>query len=219
MLFPHFTRSSPLIFLPRVTRLAAPLLLVASATASAQPAASQAIDVQQYKPAPGAYDVLGMHGARIAPHLSWNLGASLNYANDPLNLVDPRADRFLYRIVDSQLTLDLMGAISLFDRVELGVALPISHTTSEPAAAVAPDLSHGVGTTGVGDLRLVPKIRLLSTDSGIHLAVTAPLTLPPGGGSPFLGSATVTFQPRLVAELATTAVGLLANVGCNVRRA
>ncbi|WP_090490685.1 OmpA family protein [Myxococcus virescens] len=218
MRVPHITPSSPRSFLRRVTRLAAPLLLVASATASAQPAASQAIDVQQYKPAPGAHDVLGMHGARIAPHLSWNLGASLNDANDPLNLVDPRADRFLYRIVDSQLTLDLMGAISLFDRVELGVALPISHTTSEPAAAVAPDLSNGVGTTGVGDLRLMPKVRLLSTDSGIHLAVTAPLTLPTGGGSKFLGSDTVTFQPRFVAEWATTAVRLLANVGFNVRR-
>ncbi|MFP2957253.1 OmpA family protein [Myxococcus sp. 1LA] len=213
-----FTPSAPRSLLRRVTRLVAPLLLVASATASAQPAASQAIDVQQYKPAPGAYDVLGMHGARIAPHLSWNLGASLNYANDPLNLVDPRADRFLSRIVDSQLTLDLMGAISLFDRVEIGFALPISHTTSEPAAAVAPDLANGVGTTGVGDLRLVPKVRLLSTDSGIHLAVTAPLTLPSGGGSKFLGSDSVTFQPRFVAEWATAAVRLLANVGFNVRR-
>ncbi|ATB48543.1 OmpA family protein [Corallococcus macrosporus] len=218
MHLPDFTPSAPRSLLRRVTRLAAPLLLVASATASAQPAASQAIDVQQYKPAPGAHDVLGMHGARIAPHLSWNLGASLNYADDPLNLVDPRADRFLYRIVDSQLTLDLMGAISLFDRVELGFALPISHTTSEPAAAVAPDLASGVETTGVGDLRLVPKVRLLSTDSGIHLAVTAPFTVPTGGGEKFLGSDTLTFQPRFVAEWATTSLRLLANVGFNVRR-
>ncbi|AKQ65725.1 OmpA domain protein [Myxococcus hansupus] len=217
----HFTfvlPTAPRSLFRRVTRLAAALLLVASATASAQPSVSQAIDVQQYKPGPGAYDVLGVHSARIAPHLSWNLGASLNYAEDPLNLVDPRADRFLYRIVDSQLTLDLMGAISLFDRVELGVSLPVSHTTSEPAAAVAPDLANGVGTTGVGDLRLVPKVRLLSTDSGIHLAVTAPLTLPTAGGAKFLGSDTVTFQPRFVAEWATTAVRLLANVGFNFRR-
>ncbi|WP_426752651.1 OmpA family protein [Myxococcus sp. Y35] len=218
MHFPIVSPSAARSLLRRVSRLAVPLLLVAAATASAQPSVSQAIDVQQYKPAPGAYDVLGMHGARIAPHLSWNLGASLNYADDPLNLVDPRADRFLYRIVDSQLTLDLMGAISLFDRVELGVSLPVSYTTSQPSGAVAPELASGVGTTGVGDLRLVPKVRLLSTDGGIHLAVAAPLTLPTAGGSKFLGSDTVTVQPRFVAEWATTAVRLLANVGFNFRR-
>ncbi len=214
----HRSTSAPHSPLRRVSRLAAALLVAVAATASAQPSVSQAIDVQHYKPGPGAYDVLGVHGARIAPHLSWNLGTSLSYADDSLNLVDPRAGRFLYRIIDSQLTLDLMGAIALFDRVELGVSLPVSHTTSEPAAAVAPDLANGAGTTGVGDLRLVPKVRLLSTKGGIHLAVAAAVTLPTAGGSKFLGSEAVTFQPRFVAEWATPSVRLLANAGFNFRR-
>jgi hypothetical protein len=34
------------------------------------PAASQAIDVRQYKPGPGAYDVLGLHGARVGLDLA-----------------------------------------------------------------------------------------------------------------------------------------------------
>ncbi len=193
-------------------------LAVPGGVALAQPAASQAIDVQQYKPGPGSFDVLGLHGARVGPHLGWNLGVSLNYSDDPLNLLDPRQDTFVYRIVDSQLTLDLMGAVALFDRLELGLSLPVSTTTSEPAGAVAPSLANGVKATGVGDLRLVPKVRLLSTEGGLHLALAAPVTLPTAGGSKYLGADGLTFQPRLVAEWAGTSLRLLANVGLNLRR-
>ncbi|MFP2913581.1 cell envelope biogenesis protein OmpA, partial [Pyxidicoccus sp. 3LFB2] len=188
------------------------------ALAQQQPEASQAIDVQQYKPGPGAHDVLGLHGARVGPHLGWNVGVSLNYADDPLNVLDPRQDAFVYRIVDSQLTLDLMGAVALFDRLELGVALPVSTTTSEPAGAISPSFASGVKATGVGDLRLVPKARLLSTEGGLDVAVVAPVTLPTAGASGFLGSDGLTFQPRVVADQAFRRVRLLANVGFNLRR-
>ncbi|MCP3100814.1 OmpA family protein [Myxococcus sp. K15C18031901] len=198
---------------------ATPLLALAlfASPVQAQVPASQAIDVQQYKPGPGAYDVLGVHGARVGQHLDWNLGLSVNYADDPLNLLDPRKDAFVYRIVDSQLTVDLMGAIALFDRFELGVSLPVSTTTSQSAGAVSPTLAQGVGTTGVGDLRLVPKVRLLSTDAGLSFALVAPFTLPTSGGDQYLGTGGVTFQPRLVAEWATSAVRLIANAGVNLR--
>jgi outer membrane protein OmpA-like peptidoglycan-associated protein len=45
-----------------------------------------------------------------------------------------------------------------------------------------------------------------------------PVTLPTAGGSSFLGSDGVSFQPRVVAEWSGTALRLLANVGFNLRR-
>ncbi|MBU8898539.1 OmpA family protein [Corallococcus sp. M34] len=189
-----------------------------AAPASAQVTASQAIDVQQYKPGPGAYDVLSLHGARVREHLGWNVGASLNYASHPLNVLDPRKDAFTYRIVKSQLSLDLLGSVSLFGRVELGLSLPVSTTSSQPSGAVSPDFASGVGTTGVGDLRVVPKVALLSTDSGLHLGLALPFTLPTAGGSNFLGSDGPSFQPRVAAEWLGESVRLLANVGVNLRK-
>ncbi|MCP3059839.1 OmpA family protein [Myxococcus sp. K38C18041901] len=201
------------------TRLGAwfALALLMASGAQAQIQASQAIDVQQYKPGPGAYDLLGLQGARVGKHLDWNLGLSVNYADDPLNLFDPRRDAYVYRIVDSQLTVDVMGALALFDWLEIGVALPISTTTSQPAGEVAPSLAQGVDATGLGDLRLVPKARLLSTEGGLHLAVAASVTIPTSGGDEFLGADGLTFQPRLLAEWANPHVRLLANVGVNLR--
>ncbi|RYZ40847.1 MAG: cell envelope biogenesis protein OmpA [Myxococcaceae bacterium] len=200
-----------------VLSVAVGLTLGAASRAEAQPTVSQAIDVQQYKPGPGAYDVLGLNSARVAPHKTWNVGASLNYAHLPLNFYDPREDAFVYHIVERQLSLDLMGAVSLFDRLEVGVVLPVTTTGSEPAGAVAESFANGVGKTGLGDLRVVPKLALLSQGS-LNLAVLAPFTLPTAGGSNFLGSDGLTFQPRIAGEWATPHLRLLANVGVNLRQ-
>ncbi|WP_404362435.1 Ig-like domain-containing protein [Corallococcus coralloides] len=194
------------------------LSLGAASRAQAQASVSQAIDVQQYKPGPGAYDVLGVHGARVAPHLTWNVGASLNYAHQPLNFYDPREETFVYRIVERQVSLDLMGAVSLFDRLEVGLVLPLTVTGSQPAGVVSEQFADGVGTAGLGDLRVVPKLALWK-QGALNLAVVAPFTLPTGGGDHFLGADGPTFQPRVAGEWATPSLRLLANVGVNLRKA
>ncbi|MBN8232186.1 OmpA family protein [Corallococcus macrosporus] len=194
------------------------LSLGTASRAEAQAPVSQAIDVQQYKPGPGAYDVLGLHSARVAPHLTWNVGASLNYAHHPLNFFDPREETFVYRIVQQQVSLDLMGAVSLFDRLEVGLVLPLTVTGSESASAVSEQFADGVGSAGLGDLRVVPKLALLSKGA-LNLAVLAPFTLPTGGGDHFLGADGPTFQPRVAGEWATPSLRLLANVGVNLRKA
>ncbi|MDY7231400.1 Ig-like domain-containing protein [Hyalangium rubrum] len=195
----------------------AAVLFTAPVSAQTLPA-SQDIDVQQYKPGPGLKDVLGVHSPRVGKHLGWNLGLSFNYAKDPLNFLNPRTDTFVYEIVKNQFTFDLMGAIALFDRVELGVALPITSQGSGSGASVAPVLPEGVDATGVGDLRLVPKVNLLSTDSGLHLGLAVPLMLPTSGGKEFLGRSGLAVYPRVLGEWSSDGgTRVLANVGLNLQ--
>jgi uncharacterized protein (TIGR03382 family) len=176
---------------------------------------SEKIDVQQYKPGPGSRDVLGLHSPKLGKHRQWNLGASLNYATDPLTVTDPRTDTVVYKIVKSQLTVDLMGAIALFDRFELGLALPITSQSSEDAPENAPVFPEGVSGTGLGNLRVVPKASLMSTDS-LYLGAAMPIHLPTGG-SAFRGGA-FTVQPKLLGEWNSgSGLRLLANLGFNLR--
>jgi outer membrane protein OmpA-like peptidoglycan-associated protein len=179
------------------------------------PTASQAIDVQRYKPGPGAGDILGVYGARVQRHLGWNVGMSLNYADKPLNFLDPRQDRFITALVRSQVGLDLMGAVGLFDRVELGVLLPVTLQSSDPAPQVDPSFSQGVGSGGIGDLRVVPKARLVDADD-FDLALVVPVVLPTGGQADFLGGSGVGVQPRVVAEYGQR-LRLAANLGVDLR--
>ncbi|MBM7114307.1 tandem-95 repeat protein [Archangium primigenium] len=193
-------------------------LVAAPAWAQRYPSASESIDVQQYKPGPGARDVLGVSSPRMASHLGWNLGLSLNYARDPLGFVDPRSDDYVYQVVHHQFTADLMGAIALFDRLELGVALPVTLQRSEREPLVAPLFAGGVDATGVGDLRLIPKLRLLSTrGDGFHLGLLVPIVLPTAGGQRFLGGGGVSVQPKLLGEWDAGRVRVLANVGFHFR--
>ncbi|MBZ4419470.1 Ig-like domain-containing protein [Myxococcus sp. RHSTA-1-4] len=179
------------------------------------PTASQAIDVQQYKPGPSVNDILGVHSARVHPHLGWNVGLSLNYADKPLNFLDPREDRFITALVRSQVGLDLMGAVGLFDRFEVGVLLPVTLQDSEPAPQVDPSFSQGVGSGGIGDLRVVPKARLVDGED-FDLALAVPVVLPTGGEADFLGGSGFGVQPRLVAEYGQK-LRLAANLGVDFR--
>ncbi|AKF83077.1 cell envelope biogenesis protein OmpA [Myxococcus fulvus 124B02] len=198
--------------------------LVLAGTLVAQPAhaqvtpprgASQSIDVQRYKPGPGAEDILGLHSARVQRHLGLNLGLSLNYASKPLNFLDPRSDRFITAVVSRQVGIDLMGAVGLFDRFEIGVVLPVTIQGSDPAPQVDPTLADGVSSGGIGDLRLVPKARIIDgEDFGLALAV--PVVLPTAGGNDFLGGSGVAVQPKLVAEYGQR-VRFAANVGVDLR--
>jgi outer membrane protein OmpA-like peptidoglycan-associated protein len=150
----------------------------------------------------------------MGKHMQWNLGASVNYATDPLTVTNPRTNEVVYKLVESQLTVDLMGAIALFDRLELGVALPITSQTSQDLDN-APVVPEGVSSTGLGNLRVVPKVSLLSS-GGLAVGAALPIHLPTGG-SQFRGGA-FTVQPRLLGEWTSGGgLRLLANLGLNLR--
>ncbi|ADO74013.1 Ig-like domain-containing protein [Stigmatella aurantiaca] len=183
--------------------------LPAEAQSITPAAMSDKIDVQQYKPAPGLHDLLGLHSARVGHHRDWNLGVSLSYAKDPLTLTNPVSDEAIHKLVASQITVDLMGAIALRDRFELGVALPITSQTSS-VSDTGPK-AQGADSTGLGNLRLVPKAHLLSRES-IDLGVALPIHLPTGSadfrGGPF------SVHPRALGEWRHgSGVRVLANLG------
>jgi uncharacterized repeat protein (TIGR01451 family) len=197
--------------------LAVLLAPVARAQAPVPSPTSQAIDVQRYKPGPGATDILGVHGARVGGHFIWHLGTSVSYAKDPLGFVDPYEGDFVYALVAQQATLDLMGSLSLFDRFELGVSMPLTYQTSQTGAAITPALAEGVSGAGPGDLRLVPKLHVLSAGV-LHLGLVAPVMLPTAGGKGFRGGGGAV-QPMLVAELGSEGgLRVVANVGATLRR-
>ncbi|MBJ6760629.1 DUF11 domain-containing protein [Myxococcaceae bacterium JPH2] len=199
-----------------LTGMAAVLAVLVGSTSRAQDSASQAIDAQQYKPGPGAFDVLGVQSAQVASHLSASFGVSVNYADKPLSVL--MDGQYSAQLVKNQLTADFLGSISLGGRLEMGVAIPITGHGSQPAGSADPGLASGTSGVGLGDIRLVPKLRLLSSRQGLHLAVSAPVVLPTSGGKDFLGESGPSFQPRLVGEWSHERIRLMANAGVVLRR-
>jgi hypothetical protein len=184
-----------------------------AASAQGQAPISTAIDIQQFKPAPGARDVLALHSASVLPdNLAWSARLATHFATAPLRTVSAVAPTLDRAIVHSQLTFDLLGSVAFLERYEVGVHLPLTfHGVAQGALAGTP-----MQAFGVGDVRLIPKARIWEHDNWA-IAAALPLVLPTGGAHSFLGGAGLSLQPRAVAEWSHGEMRILANVGLNLR--
>lgn len=192
---------------------------------NASPVAAQVIEPKSF-PAERmrlASDRLGLidteWGALIS-HLSWDIGLWAGYAKNPLVLYRTSDQRRVGALVSDRVGFGLTGAVGLFDWVQLGFELPLifaqSRTSNQPGIAASPiGALQGVG---IGDLRLIPKLRLLRSDKHyIDLAIVLGATAPTGGQRQYFGDAGFTFQPELVVSRALTGLRLALNIGAVVR--
>jgi outer membrane protein OmpA-like peptidoglycan-associated protein len=173
-------------------------------------------------------DSLGVvETAHVPDHMSWDAALFLGYANNSLFLIDPNSGRRGVPLVESRLHGNLVGAISLFDWIEVGADLPVlllqqrdegrapGFDQSAPAGTAS-----SLHTTGLGDLRVVPKIRLLREKSNpLDLAILATFTAPTSQltGTDYFGEKGFTFAPALAASKHFGAVTFAVNMGLRLR--
>ncbi|HVE87812.1 MAG TPA: hypothetical protein VND93_33370, partial [Myxococcales bacterium] len=179
-------------------------------------ARAQTVDLQQYKPAPGAGATLSLHGARTLGHLQAQVGLSASYANAPLVLRTTSGSG--EAVVSNQATADVLAAVGLLSWLEVGLALPVTLQGSRPAPVLGEEFAGGVAAVGAGDLRVVPKAMLLEL-SGLRLGLAATVTLPTGSGAALAGAGGLSARPRLLAEYDWQGRARFAlNAGANLRR-
>lgn len=82
------------------------------------------LQLQTFRPATGPTDYLGIHSSVSAPHLEFDFGAYLDFADDPLK--GRTATSNSAAIVDSQNTLSLHFNLGLLDFLEVGLLLPVT---------------------------------------------------------------------------------------------
>jgi outer membrane protein OmpA-like peptidoglycan-associated protein len=156
------------------------------------------VDVQLFRPATGFDDVLGLFGSATQGHLEWSVGAFASIADDPLEFRDD-AGVTRARVVQSRFTTELIGAIGIGDRYELGLAVPVFNYQNLGDGTLVTDAYPNVGSVGFGDIRVVPRVSILERPE-IGLGAAAPLILPSGDDRGFFGGAGVAFAPRLNGE-------------------
>lgn len=161
--------------------------------------AGDAIDLQQFKPAPGAEDVLAVESANVGDPGSWHSFLALHYANLPFRLVDTQTGKTAATIVGHQTAGDLGGSWVFAERYEIGAVLPVTiNQSAGDANDLDPRVPRSIPAQGFGDLRLVPKARFL--ERGLWtVSASAPLSLPTGGDG-FLGRTGPTLRPRALAS-------------------
>ena len=180
------------------------MAVIAGLTAAS---AAQAQDIQGFKPAVGTWNYLSVDGGRITAPGSFRPTLYVNYARNPL--VHHKANGSIdERVVENLTTFDLVLAVGLHERVELGLDVPFGYGTGSPAF----NIDTGAG---LGDIRLLPKLVILGVNepTGFGLGVVAPLSFPTGDESKGNSSRRFVATPKVVAEYRASTWSAALNAG------
>jgi outer membrane protein OmpA-like peptidoglycan-associated protein len=147
------------------------------------------IDTQRFLPraTTGGYFVTEGTDIRI-PLDPFSLGLWLSYGHNPLIAVED--DEVIEQIVAHQLAFDLTASYAFSSWFELGAHVPVAYLSGD-------DLSEAA----LGDLRLLPKFRLLDDNTRpIGLALLADVRLPTHTSAFYGGARLPAFAPRLLLD-------------------
>ena len=173
------------------------------------PPLNRSFDIQLFHPAVGAHSFITLDSAEVLEHRLWHLGMVANYQRDPLSYSLSTVDSLGYTQTSTLAPVrnlamaELVGAVGLFNRFELGVALPLATSWDGDRNDSYGGLAAGRNTVwAVGDLRVEGKAELLGfgSDRPFLLSVSGGGTLPTGDDSAFLGEKSLTGRVRALLE-------------------
>ena len=165
-------------------------LVLAWATGVHVPRAQgQDIDTQRFKPRTTSGGFLQTEGSAVRhPVDPWTVGGWVSYGHRPLVVAE--GDEVLEGVVDQQFGLDITGSYAFWAYFELGVHLPLAYLSGEQLAELA-----------LGDIRLLPKLRLLNDEvDGLGLAVLVEVGLPTHSSEFYGGAGSPAVAPRVLVD-------------------
>ena len=172
--------------------------------------------VRNFRPAASTMSYFVTEDGRTQPHLYPSVQLLFNYAHRPIQLRDLTKDSRVSDVVGYRMNLDLAAAIAVFDRIELGMVLPVALAQGSDSLAI---LSRPAGSSisaAVGDLRFIPKVRL-HTGGPATLSIAAPFSVPTGAPSEFMGEDGLTFAPHFILSFDTEYFDMALNIGYRLR--
>ena len=209
----------------KATHASAALLTLIALTALPSPTHAQdPFDVQNLRPTTDLHTgYLRQHSARPDDHPRLSLGLFADYANSPLVL--RRGDDRIGEVISHQLMAHLIGSISLFGRLRLGLDLPVILWQDGDEAIEGLDPSAlPQGSLGIGDIRFIPQLTLYTQEtkddpSGLSVGLALPIFIPSGDPQAYQGEE-FRIEPRLLLDYRTApdATTLALNLGYLVRQ-
>jgi hypothetical protein len=172
--------------------------LAPAARVHAQGVPNQQVSTNRFVPAIGANNYLQVDGAVVGGNMTPSLELVMDYAHRPFVIYEAKCPGGNQNncelksskrdIVKLQLATYLGGTLTMWQRVQFGLLMPLIYTTGDGYhASTGPALSQryvdirGGSAFGIGDPRLSAKVRLVGEGSqGFHLAGIGYLTAPLG---------------------------------------
>lgn len=139
--------------------------------------AVNSINVQTFNPSTSTQFVLleDAYRSEWPKNSKLYFGANYNYVSEPLVALDANTGLRSYSVIDSVQTFDLMAGFKASNRFGLYFGVPIHFVKT----AVS-NIYSGESTSGLGDMKILGKIRISDDDSSAHIALIPEIHLPTG---------------------------------------
>ena len=196
--------------------LAATASTLAATSVSAQTASGFSLD--RFNPSERGSEWFALDSLDLRGHLRPAIGVVGELADSPLVLYN--ADGSVRsKPVQYQLVLHPGASLVLWDRLRVGFDLPIAAYESGNSGTVSGVNYPGVGSAGVGDLRLGADVRLLGEYGDVfRLAAGTQVFVPVGSQSGYLSDGSIRIViPRVQVAGDVSWFSYAANVGFNYR--
>src|SRR5690349_61053 len=178
------------------TSITGALVLAASLTAGAAAAEEGRFDAQSFRPSGAPRDLVMVRKSEIVGHLSPVVGLFTDLVLNPLVLLNKSTDE-TFTAIGSRFTLTAMGAIGLFNWLDITAALPF--VAFQDGENLRPAGTEGkVKPQALGDLRLEAKLGLPflhrkdDVKEGFGAALYGNVNLPTGDVMAFASDGTIT---------------------------
>lgn len=191
-------------------------------TAAAPPDPVPSLDLRGYRPSTDPSAGLYNEPVSTPEHGDRNVGLSLSYAYNPIWMREQHTGE-VFRVIEHQLTGDLVANIGVLGRMSLGIDLPF--VLEQVGDTPNWRSTYALGPTEIperafGDVAFTAKIVLVKPTGkmgGFALALHDRFTVPTGDRGSFLGEGHVTNTTRLLAELRFLIVALHVAGGVKLR--
>jgi len=175
--------------------------------------------LNRFDPSERGSDWFSAESLDLRGHVRPALGVVFDYAHKPLVYYDAETGDEQAALVKSQLFGHLGGSVVLFERLRLGVSLPIALVNTgeslDLGGGATAESKHGAG---IGDVRVGADVRLLGEyRQAFSLAAGLQLHLPTGNREAFTGDGKVRVVPRLLAAGDLGPIAYAARAGFDYR--
>ncbi len=174
------------------------VVMVAGALGASHARAADGLAVEQLNPATaGPMDLIAVQGTDVNGHLRTSAGLVVDYAYRTLAVSDKRTGASV-ALLENRLNADVLASLSLFERAEVGIALPL--TAFQSAGVDDIFVPVALSPVALGDMRVDGRYTFFGDDSGgPSLALAAAVSLPTGDPAQLEGYGFLTVEPKLIA--------------------
>ncbi|MCG8421075.1 MAG: OmpA family protein [Proteobacteria bacterium] len=195
--------------------------ITAGVTTSARAQIASDFTLERFRISLDREGVLDSEWGTTLGHLQWDVGLWLGWANDPLVVVrsmEGGDSRRIGDLVSRRLGGNLVATVGFLSWLQAGLEVPLIVSQGQDIGMSPVGTGGAIAGSGLGDIRVVPKVQLLRSDKHvIDLAIIPAFFVPTSTSEDYFGEGAFSFAPELAVSRALGAVRMAGNLGYRTR--